>query len=132
MVQDTDENNVLLPQEPNHNDNDDILAGATTALSLFSPPIDNSNSPHINQSHMKCYYDQTHQCFFDYLNDPILDNAVIYTGGIPFQYNKIEGRYTEFIGNPIGTIFIAIKSYHESLLSLGKNTSNISSDSINF
>ena len=88
MVQDTEENNVLALQEPTNNNNDDPLPGAATAL-----------SQHINQSHMKCYYSHTHCQFLDYFKDPIPDDAVIFTGDIPFQYNKIEGRYTKFIGN---------------------------------
>ena len=51
----------------------------------------------------------TQSHFIDYLNDPILDDAVIYEGDIHLQYNKIKSRYTEFIGNPIGTVFIAAK-----------------------
>ena len=90
-VQDTEENNVLLPQEPAHNDNDNTLAGAATTLSLLLPPTDNSNSQHINYSHMKCYYACTHHCFLDYFKNPILDDVVIYAGDIPFKY-KIEGR----------------------------------------
>ena len=42
MVQNTEENNVLPLQEPAHNDNADALAGAATAMSLLSPPTDNS------------------------------------------------------------------------------------------
>ena len=109
VVHDTEENNVLPPQEPAHNDNEDTLAGAGVALSLHSPPTDNSNSQHLNQSHVNCYYNCTQHCLLDYLNDPILDDALIYAGDIPFQYNKIEGSYTEFIGNPIDTVFIAVK-----------------------
>ena len=36
---------------------------------------------------------------------PVLDSAVIYAGDIPFQYNKQEGMYTEFLHNPTGYIF---------------------------
>ena len=43
LVQDTEGNNVLLPQESVNNDNNDALAGAVTTLSLFSPPTDNFN-----------------------------------------------------------------------------------------
>ena len=82
-VQATEENNVLLPQEPAHNENNSVLAGAATALSLLSPPTDNSNSQDINKSHIKCYYDCMHHHFLDYFNDPILDDAVIYAGDIP-------------------------------------------------
>ena len=77
---------------------------------------------------MKCYYDQTHCHFLDYFNDPIMDDAVIYIDNIPLQYNKIEGRYTEFIGNPIGTG----KRDHEFLIVQRRNRPNISSDLINF
>ena len=84
MVQDTEENNVLQ-WEPCCNDNEDALAGAATTLSLLSPPTDNSNNQQFNNSHMKCYYDCTHGCFFDYFNNPIPDDAVIYTGDILFQ-----------------------------------------------
>ena len=76
-VQDTEENNVLTPQKPAHNYTNTAYMGAPAALSLLSPPTDNSNSQHINQNHMKCYYDHSHHCFLDYFNDPILDNAVI-------------------------------------------------------
>ena len=102
--------------EPAHND-DDALVGAANALSLLSPPTNNSSRQHTNQNYMKCYYDCTHCCFLELLNDPIPDDAVIYTSYIPLQYNKIEGRYTEFTGNPVGSVFIAIKRYHEFLIS---------------
>ena len=56
---------------------------------------------------MKCYYHHKHHHFLDYFNDPILDDAVIYVNDIPFQYNTREVKYTEFIGNSAGTIFVA-------------------------
>ena len=49
-VQDTEENNVLPPEGPTNNDNEDELAGVAPTLSLLSPPPDNLN----NQNHMKC------------------------------------------------------------------------------
>ena len=58
---------------------------------------------------MKYYNDHTHCHFLDYFNDPILGDAVIHAGDIPFQYNMIEGRYTEIIGNHIGSVIIAEK-----------------------
>ena len=81
---------------------------------------------------MKCYYNHTHCHFLDYFNDPILDDAVIYAGDIPFQYNKVEGRYTEFIGSPKGTAFIAVKRDHKFLIIQVRNKPNMSSESINF
>ena len=94
-------------------DNNDALVGAATALSLLSPPTDNSNSQHINQSHIKCYYDHTHHQFLDY-------------------FSKIDGRYVKFKGNPIGLVFIAVKRDLKFLISQGRNKPNMSSDSINF
>ena len=76
---------------------------------------------------MKYYDSNKHCCFLDYFNDPILDDAVIYVGDIPFQNNKMEGRYTDFIGNLIGTVFVAAKRDHEFLVSQGKNKLNMSS-----
>ena len=70
MVQETGRNSVLLLKEPGHNNNDDALAGEAATLSLLSPPTDNSNSQHINKSHMKCYYDHTHCHFLDYTTNP--------------------------------------------------------------
>ena len=98
-VQDTEESNMLPPQGPTSNDNKEELAGAAVVLSLLYSPPYNSNSQHLDQSQMKCYYDHTHCLFLDYFSDPIPDDAVVYTAVIPFQYNKVEGRYTEFIGN---------------------------------
>ena len=131
MVQDTEENNVLQ-QEPCDNDNADALNGATTILNLLSPPTDNSNSQQFNNSHMKCYCDCTHGCFLDYFNDPILDDAVTYTGDIPFHYNKAYSRNTDFVGNLAGTVFIVVKRDLKILLNQSNNTANMSRDSLNF
>ena len=81
---------------------------------------------------MKCYFNYKHNHFLDYFDDPISDNAVIYMNEIPFQYNKGEIRYPEFIGNPTGTICIAAKRDHEFLLSQRSNTPNMSSNSNKF
>ena len=62
---------------------------------------------------MKLYYHHKHHHFLDYFNDPIPDAAVIYMSDISFQYNEREGRYTEFISNPMGTIFVAAKRDHK-------------------
>ena len=133
-IQGVEENNVLPSQTIASDDNKEALAGAATALSLHSPPIDNSASENLSQSSvkMKCYYHHKHCHFSDYFNDPNLDDAVIYASEIPFQYNNIEGRYTEFIHNPIGTAFIVAKRDHEFLLSQRSIKSNMSSNSIDF
>ena len=89
-VPESEENNVLPLQEPTHNHNKDALPVAATEMSLLSPPTNKSNSQHLNQSHMKCYYDHIQCHFLDNFNDSILDDAVINAGDIPFQY-KIEG-----------------------------------------
>ena len=51
---------------------------------------------------MKCYYDHIYGHFLDLFREPILDDAVIFTGDIPFQYNKVDGGYTPFTGNLTG------------------------------
>ena len=130
-VQDTEENNVQ-PWELCCNDNENALVGTATTLSLLSLLIDNSNSQQPNQSHTNCYYGHTHGCFLDYFNDPIPNDAVIYVGDIPFQYNKVQGRHAELIGNLPGTVFTAVKRDDEFLISQNKNNVNMSSDSINF
>ena len=61
---------------------------------------------------MRCYYDHTHSYFLDYFNDSIQDDSVIYAGDIPFQDSQVGSRYTEFIGNPAGTVFIVVKRDH--------------------
>ena len=119
---------MLAPQGPTNNENEEELTGAATALSLLSPPTDNLNSQHLYQSHMKCYYNHTHNHCLYYFNDPILDDAVICTGDLPFLYNKIQDRYTKFIGNPLGTVFVAVKRDHEFLISKGRNKHTKSSD----
>ena len=81
---------------------------------------------------MKCFYEHTYCHFLHYLNNPITDDAVIFTSSISFQYNSIDGRYTEFIGNSISTVFITAKRDHEFLVSKGRNKPNMSSSSINF
>ena len=92
-VQDIEENNVLPLQEPVHNDNHDASVGAATALSLLCPTIGNSNSQHLNGSHMKCCYDHTYCHFLDHFNDPILDDAVIYADDTPFQYKTENSSF---------------------------------------
>ena len=130
LVHDTGQNNVLL-WEPCHNDNEDALPGAATMWSLISP-TNKCNGQQLNNNHMKCYYDCTHGCSSDYFNDAIPDDAIIYTGNIPFQYNTVDGRDTEYIGNPGGTAFTVVKRNHELLLSPNKNNANMSSYSLNF
>ena len=116
MPQEMEENNVLLLWTMTRDDNEEALAGEATTLNLFSPPpTDTTASENLSQSSIKikCYCNQKHHHFLDYFNDPILDDAVIYAGDVPFHYNKIEGRYMEFIGNSIGTVFIAAKRDHK-------------------
>ena len=59
-----------------------------------------------------------------------MDDAVIYKGDVPFLYNKTGGRYTEFIGNTVDTVFLALKRYHKFLISQGRNKPTMSSDLI--
>ena len=129
-----EENIVLLSWTINSYDNEEAFTDAATALSLRSPPTNSSASENLSKSSvkMKCYYHHKHCCFFYYFKDPILDDAVIYTSDIPFQYNKREGRFTEVRGNPTGTVSVATKRDYEFLLGQRSNPPNMSSNSINF
>ena len=53
--------------------------------------------------------------FLDCFDDPVPDEAVIYISDVLFQYNESDSRYTEFLGNPTGTTFVADKSNQEIL-----------------
>ena len=66
---------------------------------------------------MMWYFHHKQNPFLDCFYDPILDDAVIYMSFILFQYNKRDGRYTEVIGNPTGTVFVASKRDHKIFLS---------------
>ena len=61
---------------------------------------------------MKCYFYCEQNYFLDYFKDPVLYGAVIHMDDILFQYNKREGRYREFIGNPTGIISVASQRDH--------------------
>ena len=77
---------------------------------------------------MKCYCHHEQNYFFDYFDDPVLDNAIIYVSNVPVQYNKREGRHTKFIDNLTSTTFVATKRDQEILLSQRNNASNMSSN----
>ena len=62
-----------------------------------------------NSARMQRYVHHEHNHFLDFFDNPIPDDAIIYMSDILFQYNEEEGMYTEFIGNPTGTIFVASK-----------------------
>ena len=62
----------------------------------------------------------------------MLYGAVIYMGDVLFQYSEGDSRYTEFIGNPAGIIFVATSRDHKCLLSQRSNTPNMSSSKNNF
>ena len=134
VIKVAEETNVLPSQTIASDENEEALAGAATILNLLSPPTYNLTSLNLSQSlvRIKCYYPHTDFYFLDYLNDTIPDDAVIYASDIAFQYNKIEDRYTTFIGNPIGTVFIAAKRDHKFLFSQRSNKPIMSNNSINF
>ena len=126
---------MLLLQTITSGDTEEALADAATTLSLLlSPLINNSAHKNLSQSSAKkkCYYCHKHYSFLEYFNNLIPDDAVIYRSDIPFQYNKREGMYTEFICNPTGTVSIAAKTDHKFLVSLRSNTPNMSNNPINF
>ena len=77
---------------------------------------------------MHCYFYCLQSHFIDYIDDLVLDGAVICAGDVPFQYNEQEGTYTEFLVNPTGNVFLATSG--EFLLSHILNMSNILNNSI--
>ena len=81
---------------------------------------------------MNCYFHHEQNCFLGYFDEPVPVDAVIYVSDVPFQYNKREDRYTDFIGNSKGTTFVATKWDQEILLHQRNNASNMSSNSNNF
>ena len=109
--------NLLSSQTITSDDNEEVLAGASTTLSLLSPPINNLASKNLSQSsvNMKCYYHHKHHHFLDYFNDPISIDALIYTSDTPLQYDEREGRSMELIGNQTNIVFVASKRVHKFL-----------------
>ena len=75
---------------------------------------------------MRCYFHYQHNCFIDYFNDPALDDAVIYAGDVPLQYDEQEGTHRDFIGHPAGYVFLAAIGDHKFLL---RHRSTMSHDS---
>ena len=85
-----EENDLLPLQTITSDDNEEAFAGAATILSLLSSPTNNSASENLSQSSakMKCYYHNKHYSL-GYFNDPIQDDAVIYTSdNLPVQQKK--------------------------------------------
>ena len=122
----TRENNLPSTQATYTAHNDE----AVTSLKLHSSPkysselITLSNASQ-NSARMQCYFYCLWNHFIDYLDNPVLDVAVIYEGNSPFQHTKQEGMYKEFLGNPMGNVFLATKKDHEFLLSHKADMSNI-------
>ena len=128
------ENNLLPLQTIINNQSDEASVCEADRTSLLSPTNNNQNVMNISQNSasVKCYFHHEHNCFLDYLKDQVLDDTVIYMSDVPFQYNKIESRYTGFIGNLTGTTLLATKRDQEILLGQRNNTSNMSGNSNNF
>ena len=77
----------MLPLQTIPNDDNEVaLAGAATTVSLLSPPTKNSAHANLNLNsvRIKCYFHCEHNCFLDYFDDLIPDDAVIYMRDIPF------------------------------------------------
>ena len=128
------ENNWLPLQTINSNHVKEALTGTTNALSLPSTPKSNSTCMNLGQNStiMKCYFHYEQNCFLDYFKDPVLDHTVIYVGNVPFQCNKQEDKYTEFVGNLTGNIFVAANRDYEFLLRHKGNATYIPNSSNNF
>ena len=105
------DNNLLSLQTINNNQSEEALSGAANSTSLLSPTNNNPNSANISQhsARMKYYFHKKHNHFLDYFDEIVPNDAIICVSDVPFQYNKREGQYTELIGNPTGTTFVATK-----------------------
>ena len=113
-IPDTAKENTLPSTQASNNTNTD---DAVTPLNLDFPLRDSLeliilSDASQNFTEMWCYFDCLWYSFIDYVNDPALDVTFIYVGNILFQYNKEEGTYTEFLGNPTAT-FLATSRDHE-------------------
>ena len=82
------ENNLLPLQTMNSNHNEEVLAGVVTKMNILLPPNNELPSTKFNQisARMKCYFHHEQNCFLDYFDDPLPDDAVIYVSDVPFQY----------------------------------------------
>ena len=114
QILDTVEDNNLPPKE---NSNDTHIAETVSTWNLHSPHKDSSvlvtlSDASQNSTKMQCYFHHLQNHFIDYVDDPVLDGAVIYAGDVPFQYNEQEGMYTKFLGNPTSNIFLATSREH--------------------
>ena len=89
--------------------NEEVVADAATA-SLLSPP--NNNSISENSARMKCYYHHKQNHLLAYFEEPVPNGAAIYASDMSLQYSERDGKYTEFIGSPTGTIFVSAKRDH--------------------
>ena len=75
----------MLPVLTIHSDdNKETLTGAVATVSLLSPPTNNSArvNPSQRSARMKCFFHCKQNHFFDYFDNPILDDAVIFASDI--------------------------------------------------
>ena len=101
-------------------------AGGTIPYAAVPPylsPLNLDSSQYITLSdadphstRMIHYFHYQHKHFIDYLNDPVLDGAVIYAGDVPFWNDEQEGTYTEIFGNSTNYMFVAASRDHKFLL----------------
>ena len=126
---------LLIPVLVGNNSNDEGTIPGTVVLPYLHLLI-LGNSQYIplsgagkHSTMMRCCFHCQQSCFFDYLDDPLPDGAVIYEGNILFQYSKKEGMYTEVLENLTGNIFLATSRDHEILLSHRNITSHTSTES---
>ena len=67
---------------------------------------------------MGCYFHHLQNCFIDYFDDLVPDEAVIYASDVPFKYNEQESTYTEYV-------FLATSRDHKFMLSHEGKASNV-------
>ena len=109
-IPDAAKENNLAPIQASNNAHD---GEAATPSNLCSPPSDSIELIILSDASqsfttMWCYLHYLWNWFIDYFDDPVPDGAVIYNGDVPCQYNKKEGMYTEFLGNPKNWCFSSL------------------------
>ena len=131
QIPDVAEENNLPPTQASNIIHDDEAA---TPSKPYSPPRDSLELLTLsdagqNSTRMWCYVYCPWNSFLDYFSDPVPDGAVIYEGNVPFQYNKQEDMYTEFVGYPTCKVLLAASKDHDFFPSHKGNASNVSNNS---
>ena len=86
QIPDKTEGSLLLPAKVRNNSNDqEIISCAAISLNPHLLILDAGQY----STRMRCHFHHQHNYFLDYIDDPVMDGAVIYAGDIPIFYSGI-------------------------------------------